>query len=122
MLEGAKKYDLDLSRMADEALVILAQECAFRPATDELLLRYYERMNQLIALKASCFRLAADVSDPQQNGVFALLEAITGYDTLKMAKPRGCSFRTFVRMVVTARFCDFVKHVRRVETRYTRRG
>jgi hypothetical protein len=27
--------------MADEALLILAQECAFRPATDELLLRYY---------------------------------------------------------------------------------
>jgi RNA polymerase sigma factor (sigma-70 family) len=120
MHEGAIKYDLDLSRMADEALVILVQECAFRPATDELVLRYYERVSKLIALKAKCIRLAADLQDAQQNGVFAILEAIAGYNTLEVAKPRGCSFRTYVRLVVTARFWDFVKHVRRVERHYRR--
>lgn len=31
MYEVLKKYDLDLSRMEDEALVVLSQECAFRP-------------------------------------------------------------------------------------------
>jgi RNA polymerase sigma factor (sigma-70 family) len=120
MHAGVKKYDLDLSRMADEALVILAQECAFRPATDELLRRYYERMSPLIAWKARCLGLAADLPDAQQNAVFAILEAIAGYHTLEAAKPRGCSFRTFVRLVVLARFGNFVKHVRRVETRYRR--
>jgi RNA polymerase sigma factor (sigma-70 family) len=115
MHAGAKKYDLDLSRMADEALVILAQECAFRPSTDELVRRYYEPMSQLIARKARCLWLAADLPDAQQNGVFAILEAIAGYDTLEVAKPRGCRFRTYLGMVVLARFGDFVKQVRRVQ-------
>jgi RNA polymerase sigma factor (sigma-70 family) len=120
MTKETKKYDLDLAQLADEALVILVQECTFQPATDELVLRYYERMNQLIALRIRHLRNAADVQDAQQNGVFAILEAIAGYDTLELAKPRGCSFRTFVRLVVTARCCDFVKHVRRTEKRYRR--
>jgi RNA polymerase sigma factor (sigma-70 family) len=120
MHAGAKKYDLDLARMADEALVILAQECAFRPATDELLRRYYERMNPLIALKARCLGLIADVPDAQQNAVFAILEAIAGYDTLEVAKPRGCRFRTYLRLVVLARFGDFVRQVRRVQRRCCR--
>jgi hypothetical protein len=103
MPAGAKKYDLDLAQMADEALVILVQECTFQPAADELLLRYYPRMNQLIAVRLRHRWLAADVQDAQQNGVFAILEAIAGYDTREVAKPRGCSFRTFVRLVVTDR-------------------
>jgi RNA polymerase sigma factor (sigma-70 family) len=120
MHAGAKKYDLDLARMADEALVILAQECAFRPATDELVRRYYERMSKLIALKARCLWLAADLPDAQQNAVFAILEAIAGYDTLEVAKPRGCRFRTYLRLVVLARFRDFVRQVRRVQRRCCR--
>jgi RNA polymerase sigma factor (sigma-70 family) len=118
MTRQAQKYDLDLAQLADEALVILAQECTFQPATDELVLRYHERMSQLIALRIRHRGNAADVPDAQQNGVFAILEAIAGYDTLELAKPRGCSFRTFVRRVVTARCCDFVKQVRRAEKRY----
>ena len=120
MTKETKKYDLDLTQMADEALVILVQECTFQPAADELVLRYYERMSQLIALRIRQRRNAADVQDAQQNGVFAILEAIAGYDTREVAKPRGCSFRTFVRLVVTARCCDFVKQVRRAENRYRR--
>jgi RNA polymerase sigma factor (sigma-70 family) len=120
MPQRAKKYDLDIAQMADEALVILVQECTFQPAADELLLRYYQRMKQVIALRVRQRCLAADVPDAQQNGVFAILEAIAGYDTLELAKPRGCSFRTFVRLVVTARCWDFVKQVRRAEQRYRR--
>ena len=115
MLAGAKKYDLDLSRMGDEALVILAQECAFRPATDEVLRRYYEPMSQLIAWKARFPWLAADLPDAQQNAVFAMLEAIASYHTLEVAKPRGCRFRTFLGMVVLARFGDFVRQLRRLQ-------
>jgi len=120
MLAGAKKYDLDLSGMADEALVILAQECAFRPATDELVRRYYEPMSQLIARKANRLGLAADLPDAQQNAVFAMLEAIAGYHTLEAAKPRGCRFRTFLGMVVLARFGDFVRQLRRLRRHYGR--
>ena len=115
MLAGARKYDLDLSRMGDEALVILAQECAFRPATDEVLRRYYEPMSQLIAWKARFPWLAADLPDAQQNAVFAILEAIAGYHTLVAAKPRGCRFRTYLGRVVLARFGDFVRKLRRLQ-------
>jgi RNA polymerase sigma factor (sigma-70 family) len=118
MGQEPKKYDLDLSRMEDEALVVLAQECAFRPASDVLILRHYQPMSKLIARKAKHRGLAADVQDAQQNGVFGILEAINGYNTLEAVKPRGCSFRSYVYMVVLARFQDFVKHVRRVERRY----
>jgi DNA-directed RNA polymerase specialized sigma24 family protein len=115
MHAGARKYDLDLSEMADEALVILAQECAFRPATDELVRRYYEPMSQLIAWKARCPWLAADLPDAQQNAVFAILEAIAGYDTREVARPRGCRFRTYLGRVVLARFGDFVRQLRRLQ-------
>ena len=118
MRAGAKRYDLDLSRMGDEALVILAQECAFRPATDELVLRYYERMNPLIARKARGLGLTADLPDAQQNAVFAILEAIAGYDTLEAARPRGCSFRTYLGRVVLARFGDFVRQLRRLRRQW----
>jgi RNA polymerase sigma factor (sigma-70 family) len=117
MQTEARKYDLDLSRMADEALVILAQECAFRPAIDELVLRHYGHTSKLIALKAKCMGLAADVPDAQQNAVFAMLEAIAGYNTLQAAQPRGCRFRTYLRLVVLARFGDFVKQLRRLQRR-----
>ncbi len=120
MYEGLKKYGLGLSRMEDEALVVLSQECAFRPATNVLLLRYYEPMNKLIALKARTTLLATDVQDAQQDGVFAILNAIARYDTLESAKPHGCRFRTYLHMVVTCRFLDYVRHVRRVEKRYRR--
>ncbi|MHB1425067.1 MAG: sigma-70 family RNA polymerase sigma factor [Gemmataceae bacterium] len=120
MCEEPKKYDLDLARMTDEALVVLAQECAFRPATDVLVMRHYEPMNKLIARKAKFILLAADVQDAQQDGVFAILNAIAGYNTLEAAKARGCSFRSYLHMVVTCRFLDYVRHLHRVEKRYRR--
>jgi RNA polymerase sigma factor (sigma-70 family) len=120
MTKIAKKYDLNLAQLADEALVILVQECAFQPAADELVLRHYQPMNQLIALRVRHRWIAADVPDAQQNGVFAILEAIARYDTRQVAKARGCSFHTFVRLVVRARCCDFVRQVRRAEKRYRR--
>jgi RNA polymerase sigma factor (sigma-70 family) len=117
MHEGPHAYDLDLLCTTDELLVVLAQETPFHPATGELMLRYYEPMNKLIARKVKDNWLAVDVQDAQQNGVFAILEAIASYDTLEASKPHGCSFRSYVRMVVLARFRDFVKHVRRTKRR-----
>ena len=37
-------FDLNLAVMEDEALVVLAKECEFGPARDELIVRY-ERPN-----------------------------------------------------------------------------
>jgi RNA polymerase sigma factor (sigma-70 family) len=72
-------------------------------------------MSQLIAWKARFPWLAADLPDAQQNAVFAILEAIAGYHTLEVAKPRGCRFRTFLGRVVLARFGDFVRKLRRLQ-------
>jgi RNA polymerase sigma factor (sigma-70 family) len=115
------KYDLDLSKMGDEELVVLAKECGYQPAANELIVRHREGMSRLIAYRARRTGLsAADVEDAQQNAVFALLEAVATYDVGEMVKPKGCRFRTFLRLVVTARFRDFVKHLSRVESHYDR--
>jgi len=114
-----KKYDLDLSKIGDEELVILAQECGFRPAANELLLRYHQPMSRLIAYKAKQTPLTEnDVEDAKQNAVFALLEAIAGYNTLEMVKPGGCRFRSYGRLVTTRRFWNFVKQIRLRQQRY----
>jgi RNA polymerase sigma factor (sigma-70 family) len=119
MRSTTQKYDLDLSKIGDEELVVLAQECGFRPAVSELLLRYHQPMGRLIAHVARQTALNQhDVEDAQQNAVFALCEAIAGYDTLEMVKPAGCRFRSFARLVTTRRFWDFVKHVRRLRHRF----
>jgi RNA polymerase sigma factor (sigma-70 family) len=116
-----KAYDLDLSKLGDEEVVVLAKECGYQPATQELLVRFRDYTNRLIARQAKQTRLtAADVEDAQQNAVFAVAEAITRYHTEEMVKPNGCSFRTFLRIVLTGRFRDFVKHVTRVARHYDR--
>jgi hypothetical protein len=100
-----KKYDLELSKIGDEELVVLAQECGFRPATNELLRRHHSHMSRLIAYQAKQTPLAVhDLEDAQQNAVFALVEAIAGYNTLEMVKPSGCRFRTYGRLVTMRRF------------------
>jgi DNA-directed RNA polymerase specialized sigma24 family protein len=105
--------------MASEELVVLAQECGYRPAADVLLLRYYLPMSQLIARTARKTSLTEpDIQDAQQRAVFALLEAIAEYDTLEMVKRGGCRFRSFAGVVTLRRFWDFVKHVCRVRKRY----
>jgi RNA polymerase sigma factor (sigma-70 family) len=113
------RYDLDLAKLADEELAVLAQECSFRPAANELVLRHHPRLSRLIAHQARQTTLtAADVQDAQQNAFFALLEAIAHYNTFEMVKLAGCSFRTYARLVTTRRFCNFVKHIRRQQKRY----
>jgi RNA polymerase sigma factor (sigma-70 family) len=119
MKQMTKKYDLDLSKMGDEELVVLAQECEFEPATVELVLRYHEPICRVIAHKASRTPLCPkDVEDAKQNAFFALREAIARYRTLEMVRPGGCRFRSYAGRVVLARFWDFVKRVRRLQNRF----
>lgn len=114
-------FDLDLAVMEDEALIVLAEECEYGPARDELIVRYDAQIDRLIGWMARSYRLTqADLEDARQNAVFWVVEAISKYDTEQIGKVRGCSFRSFVHRVLMSRFKDFTKHLRRVECRYDR--
>jgi RNA polymerase sigma factor (sigma-70 family) len=114
-------FDLNLAVMEDEALVVLAKECEFGPARDELLVRYGGQADRVIGWLAYSHGLSrSDAEDARQSAVFWTIEAITKYDTRQIGKPQGCSFRSFIHRVLIARFKDFAKHLRRVEHHYDR--
>jgi RNA polymerase sigma factor (sigma-70 family) len=109
-------YELDLTKLGDEQLVVLAIECQFPAAEETLLLRHYAWSNQLITCLARRRQLAAnDLEDAKQDAVFGMVKAIARYNTLQFSKPRGCPFLAFLRRVLTDRFKDFVKYLRRRE-------
>jgi RNA polymerase sigma factor (sigma-70 family) len=119
--EPQRGFDLDLAVMEDEALVVLAEECEYGPARDELIVRYDSQIDRLIGWMARSYRLTTtDLEDARQNAVFWVVEAIAKYDTEQIGKVRGCSFRSFVHRVLMSRFKDFTKHLRRIECRYDR--
>ena len=114
-------FDLDLAVMEDEALVVLAKECEFAPARDELLVRYGGQADRVIGWLAYPQGFTrSDIEDARQNAVFWIVEAVKKYDTNQIGKPKGCSFRSFVYRVLIARFKDYAKHLRRVEHHYDR--
>jgi RNA polymerase sigma factor (sigma-70 family) len=119
----SQKYDLDLTCLGDEELVVLAQECAFQPAAQALMLRHFHWLSSLVARKARHTGLVnADVDDAQQETVFWMSEAIAHYDTLELARPTGCRFRSFLYLVVSARLHNYVRRIRRLNKRYQRAG
>jgi RNA polymerase sigma factor (sigma-70 family) len=112
MRQTAPRYDLDLDRLADEALVVLAQECDYRPAGAALFQRYHDWACGLVGRRACRSRLQhADAEDARQNAVLGLAEAIRRYDTLQMGLRGGCRFRTFLFRVVSARYIDFLRRL-----------
>jgi RNA polymerase sigma factor (sigma-70 family) len=119
MTSASRAYDLDMTQVGDEELVVLAKECGFRPARDELILRFRDRSNRLIWQGAGFRRVPTiDVEDAQQDAVFWVIEAIEHYDTSQIGVRDGCSFRTFLFRVLTARLQDFLKHLWRVQARH----
>jgi RNA polymerase sigma factor (sigma-70 family) len=99
---------------SDEELVVLAKQYACRPAVNELILRYYGWMRCLIGRRARRMGFGdVDIQDAQQEHVFAIVEAITKFDTVQQGKSRRCSFLTFLHLVLVARFKDFIKRLRR---------
>jgi RNA polymerase sigma factor (sigma-70 family) len=114
-------FDLNLAVMEDEALVVLAKECEYGPARDELLVRYGSQADRVIGWLGYSQGLSrSDAEDARQSAVFWTIEAIKKYDTRQIGKPHGCSFRSFVYRVLIARFKDYTKHLRRVECHYDR--
>jgi len=112
-------YDLELALVADEALVVLAKECLFCPAEEELLLRYRSWCSRLISRLGRRRGLTShEIEDAAQDSVFSILKAIERYDTDQMGRIRGCSFQSFIGRVATDRFKDFVKKLYRTKIRF----
>ena len=102
----------------DEALIVLANDCGYSPARDEILLRYSPQTERLIQwLGRSTEFGSGDLEDARQNAVFWTVEAISKFDTEQTERVRRCSFYSFLYRVLVARFKDFSKQVRRVERR-----
>ena len=108
--------ELDLAMMDDSVLVVLAQDCAYGAARNELILRYEGQRERLVSwLSRTTSFSPTDVEDARQNSVFWTVEAIKKYDTDQIAKNEGCSFFTFLNRVLVCRFKDYAKHLRRRE-------
>ncbi len=114
-------FDLDMAMMSDDALIVLAKECEYGPARNELILRYASARDRLVGwlAKSTSFR-PADIEDARQNAVFWTLEAIAKYDTEQITMDQGCSFYSFLNRVLICRFKDYTKHVHRRERHYVR--
>jgi RNA polymerase sigma factor (sigma-70 family) len=107
-----------MTRLEDEQLVVLVQECGYVPARDELISRCIGLRDRLIHWRAARSGLQeADRLDAQQDAVLWILEAIREYNTGQQVMPRGCRFRTFLYRVLLARFIDLLRRQRRWQAR-----
>jgi len=112
------QYDLDIAGLEDEQLVVLAQECGYVPARDELISRCNGLKDRLIHRRAAWSGLQeADRMDAQQDAVLWILEAIREYNTGQQVTPQGCRFRTFLYHVLLLRFIDLLRRQRRRQAR-----
>jgi RNA polymerase sigma factor (sigma-70 family) len=112
------RYDLDLAGLEDEQLVVLAQECGYVPARDELIARCNGLKDRLIHRRAARNGWQeADRMDAQQDAVLWTLEAIREYHTEQQFRQRACRFRSFLYRVLRSRFIDLLRRRARREAR-----
>jgi RNA polymerase sigma factor (sigma-70 family) len=110
---------LDMTIMEDEPLVILATECDFQPAQDELIRRYLPLKEQLVRRHIALTALQqADHDDAQQDAILWILEAIRRYRIDEHIKPGGCHFRSFLQRVLDARCIDFLRRLQRFRNHF----
>ena len=111
---SAHCYDLDLSPLEDEPLVIMAQEVGYEPARNELLERFWAFSRQLVRRYAVRLGLQeADLQDVQQDAVLWIIAAIGHYRSEESVRPGGCHFRSFLCCVLRCRFIDALRTGRR---------
>ncbi|MEN1678605.1 MAG: sigma-70 family RNA polymerase sigma factor [Planctomycetota bacterium] len=109
----------DMALVDDEALIVLARECGYGPARDEIMVRYSPQTERLIQWLARTGGVnPADVDDARQNAVFWTVEAIKKYDQDQEGRERRCSFHSFLHRVLVARFKDFARKVHRQQRRH----
>jgi RNA polymerase sigma factor (sigma-70 family) len=112
-----------MTRLEDEALVVLAAKCDHRPARDELIRRSLPLAERLIRRHAAQSGLQeADHQDARQDAVLWIVEAIRCYRAEEQAKPGGCHFRSFLYRVLSARFLNFLRHRSRLRSRFPLTG
>ena len=103
--------------LEDEELAFLAENCGCSTARQELLMRFYEWSNRLIAQLGRRRGLAlADVEDAQQDAVFGILKAIQRFDARRVGQGNRAGFRAFLHRILSDRFKDFVKQLWRSKT------
>ncbi len=99
--------------LGDEELAFLAKDCACPAARQELLLRFYDWSNRLIARLARRYGLSPpDVEDAQQDAVFGILKAIYRFDPFRGCNGNRVCFQSFLHRILSDRFKDFVKQLR----------
>lgn len=111
-------YDLDLSKLEDEPLVIMAQEVGYEPARNELIDRLWPLCRQIV--RRFAFRLGLqepDLQDAQQDAVFWIIDAIGHYRGDESVRPGGCHFRSFLYCVLRDRFIDALRTGRKYHLR-----
>src|SRR5262249_14436330 len=105
-------YELDLTKLRDEELVVLAAECHYLPAEEALVLRFHSWCRRRMAQLGRRWHLAPeDLEDAAQDAVFAIVKAKTRYNTLEAGNPARCPCRVFLDRVLKDRFKDFLKQL-----------
>jgi RNA polymerase sigma factor (sigma-70 family) len=112
-------FDLDMTRLEDEPLVVLAQECGYEPARHELIRRYLPWKEAILNghMTGAGFQ-EADRQDVQQDAVLWVVQAIAQYRTDEYVRPGGCHFRSFLYRVLISRLIDSLRHRRRVRRHF----
>jgi RNA polymerase sigma factor (sigma-70 family) len=107
--------------LAEDDLTRLCQQADLADVAGELLARHFPWVRHIIGKESKRMRLErADSEDAQQEAVLAFLQALAKFDTGMPERPDSVSFRTFLRVVVTARFRDYVRRLRRWEAHHDR--
>lgn len=113
-------YDLDLSKLEDEPLVIMAQEGDYEPARNELIGRFWSLSRHF--MRQYGFRLGlqeTDLQDAEQDATFWIIEAIGRYRSDEFVRPGGCHFRSFLYCVLRSRFSDALRNGRSYHLRHS---
>jgi RNA polymerase sigma factor (sigma-70 family) len=122
--EGSVRFSKNLtsiesSQMTDDDPIRLPQQAGFPSSAGEFLAHHFQWLRRIIAKECRKVGLAwADTEDAQQEGMFAFWHAVAKFDT--SSRPTGSSFRTFLWVVVMARFRNYVRHLRRWEDHHDR--
>jgi RNA polymerase sigma factor (sigma-70 family) len=103
----------DYAETSDALLVVFARKINDRHAVEELTQRHHPWLRHLIGHRARRAGLGReDTEDAQQEGIFALLQGLVDYDLLEAARPKGCSFRTFVTQRALSHFWNSARRLR----------
>lgn len=110
-------YDLDISTLEDESLVVLAQ-LGYEPGRNELIDRLWPLCQRLVRRHAFGMRLQTpDLQDAQQDAVLWIIDAIGHYRGDESVRPNGCHFRSFLYCVLRRRFIDALRTGRKYHLR-----